>query len=173
MSKKLVRLKDKIKDIKVPQLIFVCDWHAVLNKLPSLLKKHFHLLQNNEKGARIYESPPTVAYRRHKSIKNYIVKNNSDKIRQSNKSTQPCGKCKLCKNIKNTNEIKNPRKNITIDLKDGGNCNSSGVIYAARCKQHDLICVGHTGEKLRDRFSKHRYDIKYRPDNSELARHFH
>ena len=61
----------------------------------------------------------------------------------------------------------------TIDLKDGGNCNSSGVIYAPRCKQHDLICVGHTGEKLRDRFSKHCYDIKYRPDNSELARHFH
>ena len=31
----------------------------------------------------------------------------------------------------------------------------------------------HTGEQLSERFSKHRYDIKNRPDNSELAKHFH
>ena len=30
-----------------------------------------------------------------------------------------------------------------------------------------------TSEKLSDRFSKHRYDIKKRPGNSELAEHFH
>ena len=41
------------------------------------------------------------------------------------------------------------------------------------CKKHNLICVGQTGERLCDRFSKHRYDIKNRPDNSELAEHFH
>ena len=50
---------------------------------------------------------------------------------------------------------------------------SSGVIYAATCTKHNLIYIGHTGEKLSDRFSKHRYDIKHRPDNSELAAHFH
>ena len=47
------------------------------------------------------------------------------------------------------------------------------MIYAAKCLKHQKIYVGHTGECLRDRFSKHRYDIKNRPDNSELARHFH
>ena len=30
-----------------------------------------------------------------------------------------------------------------------------------------------TGEQLSERFSKHRCDIKSRPDNSELAKHFH
>ena len=29
------------------------------------------------------------------------------------------------------------------------------------------------GEQHSERSSKHRYDIKNRPDNSELARHFH
>ena len=28
-------------------------------------------------------------------------------------------------------------------------------------------------EQLAERFFKHRYDIKNRPDNSELAKHFH
>ena len=33
--------------------------------------------------------------------------------------------------------------------------------------------IGHSGEQLSERFSKHRYDIKNRPDNSEIAKHFH
>ena len=33
--------------------------------------------------------------------------------------------------------------------------------------------IGHTGEQLSERFCKHCYDIKNRPDNSELAEHFH
>jgi len=45
------------------------------------------------------------------------------------------------------------------------------VIYAARCKIHDVIYIGHTGEELSQRFSKHRYDAKKRPDNNELAKH--
>ena len=33
--------------------------------------------------------------------------------------------------------------------------------------------MGHTGQTLATRFVKHRYDIKNRPNNSELAEHFH
>ena len=58
-------------------------------------------------------------------------------------------------------------------LKLHGDCKSRNVIYAALCKKHNLIYVGQTGETLSDRFSKHRYDIKKRPENSKLAQHFH
>ena len=59
------------------------------------------------------------------------------------------------------------------------NCSSEGIIYiyAARCKKHDSIHVGHTGVALRIRFDRHththRYDIRSRPGNSEQAEHFH
>ena len=33
--------------------------------------------------------------------------------------------------------------------------------------------IGHTGEQLSVRFSKYSYNIKNKPDNSELAKHFH
>ena len=46
-------------------------------------------------------------------------------------------------------------------------------MYAAWCKKHKLTYVGQTGGKLCDRFSKHRYDIKKRPENNELSEHFH
>ena len=35
------------------------------------------------------------------------------------------------------------------------------------------IYIGNTGEELRERFSKHRYDAKNRPDNNELTAHIH
>ena len=34
-----------------------------------------------------------------------------------------------------------------------------------------VVYIGHTGEELRSRFSKHRYDANKRPDNNELANH--
>lgn len=114
-----------------------------------------------------------MAFRRPKSIETYLVRNNRLSQEKKPTSTHPCGKCKLCRNICTADSITNTKQNITIELKDGGNCQSKNLVYAARCKKHDFICVGHTGERLCDRFAKHRYDIKKRPDNSELAEHFH
>ena len=104
-------LKDQTDGKKDSQLIFVCDWNPILKKLPSLLKRHFHPLQNNAKVAQIFKSQLSVAYRRLKSMKDYlIIHNNIEKPLQPPKSTQPSGKCKLCKNITNTNQVRNSRK---------------------------------------------------------------
>ena len=48
---------------------------------------------------------------------------------------------------------------ITIKLKEFGDCSSDVVIYAARCKKHDSIYVGHTGVGKRSRFDRHSYTI--------------
>ena len=164
-------LQDKITPRKDPQMILVCDWHPNLSIIPSILKKHYHLLRNDTKTSKIFTSPPTVAYRRPRCIKNLIVKNKS---RSKNiTSTTKCGKCKLCPNIKTSETVTNQQRNITIKINDGGNCRTRNVVYAAICKKCDLIYIGQTGEELRERFSNHRYDTKRRPDNNELAGHFH
>ena len=51
---------------------------------------------------------------------------------------------------------------------------NQGVIYAARCKKCDELCIGQTHKSTNLRFSGHRYDIKRRPEkeNTELATHF-
>ena len=41
-----------------------------------------------------------------------------------------------------------------------------------RTSSDDYFCIECTGEKLSGRFSKYRDDIKKRPDNNELAKHF-
>ena len=102
-----------------------------------------------------------------------VVKNDiKPKEKITKTTTFPCGKCKTCKYINTENQITNSRTGITSPVV-AGTCKSSGVIYVARYKKHNLLYVGHTGEILATRFAKHRYDIKNRPKNSELAEHFH
>ena len=36
-----------------------------------------------------------------------------------------------------------------------------------------ILCIGHTGEQLSERFSKHRCDINNTSYDIELAKHFH
>ena len=84
-----------------------------------------------------------------------------------------CGKCKLCPQINTVKLIINDKLNITEKIKGTGNCKEREIIYAAQCSKHKVVYIGHTGEQLSERFSKHRYDIKNRPDNNELAKHFH
>ena len=88
------------------------------------------------------------------------------------KSTSPCGNCKLCPLIKTDTSISNLQAKITKQIITGGNCKTTGLIYAATCKKHQLLYVGHTGKSLSSRFSNHRYDINKRPENNELASHF-
>ena len=170
-------LEETMKVKQDPQMIFVCDWHPNLSRLSTSLKKHFHLLQNDRKAKKVFTSTPMVAYRRTRTLKNILVKNklSEDCSSNQNTKTEPCRKpkCRMCKDIASTDTITNKKKNIKIKAEAGGNCQTTNLIYAVICTRHNAICVGQTGCSLASRFSKHRHDIKNRPDNTEIAEHFH
>ena len=100
-------LKDKPTKSEDSRVIFVADRRPVFKQLPAILKKHFPVLQNDVKLKTVFQSPPMVAFRRAKNIRNFVVCSDirNEKVSCSN-STIPCGKCKLCKNIMN----RSPRK---------------------------------------------------------------
>ena len=69
--------------------------------------------------------------------------------------------------------VTNGKLNVTEkEVKDTGNCKEKEIIYAAQCSKYNFLYIGDTGEQLAQRFSKHCYDIKNRPDNSDLAKNF-
>ena len=162
-------LKDKPKKAEDSQVIFITDRHPVFKQLPAILKKHYSVLQNDVKLKTVFQSPPKVAFRKAKNIRNFVVCNDTRNTNFScSNSTIPCGKCKLCKNIMENSPFSGTNLRFS-----GGNCKSSNVIYGAWCKTCKLCYVGQTGDQLSDRFSKHRYDCKRRPENCELSDHFH
>ena len=111
-----------------------------------------------------FPKPPTVAFRRKKNRSNYLIHNDIANEKAAKKNVCSNRTCKTCPLISKDGQL----KSLTT-----ANCKSSGVIYGARCKKHEKIYVGHTGESFGTRISKHRYDIKKRPENNELATHFH
>ena len=62
--------------------------------------------------------------------------------------------------ISSDETLKNIHNGKEIKKLDGGNCRTANIVYAARGKIHGDIYIGNTGEEMRDRFSKHRYDAE-------------
>ena len=85
------------------------------------------------------------------------------------KEPTKCKGCKLCKIINNEDILINKNNGAQVRTKKGGHCQSTGVIYAVTCIKCQQIYVGHTGETMAKRWSKHKCDIRNRPDQNELA----
>ena len=155
----------------------VTTWDPALKHLSKILQEKYH--QHIEKDIylkKVFPRKPIISFRKMKSIRNYIVRADLDEANDQKKSkiTTPCYSCrKTCHLISSDETLKNMQNGIEIKKLDGGNCRTANIAYAARCKIHGDIYIGNTGEELRERFSKHRYDTKNRPDNNELTAHIH
>ena len=85
-------LLDKERPKKDPQMIFVSEWHPSLSKLPTILKKHYHLLQSDQNLSKVFPDPPSVAFRRPKSIRNHLIRGDILPTKKEPTCTMPCGK---------------------------------------------------------------------------------
>ena len=154
------------------QYIRLCASIIVQRKfsaIPSILKNNFHLISSHPKLSKIFKQKPTVTYRKNKSLSDHLFKNDIAN-QQLHSNVTPCGKCKLFPQINTAKLITNDKLNKMEKIKGTGNCKEREIIYAAQCSKHKVLYIGHTGEQLSERFSKHCYDIKNRPDNIELAK---
>ena len=171
MSRKEL-LQEKIESAeKDPQSVFVCTWHPKLHRLSTILNENFKILQNDPKLNPIFKDNPTVAFRRKKSLKNILCRNDvKEKFQQ-----EPgfCKGCQLCDKMSDKDTLTNRKNGVSVCIKPGGCCQSSGVVYAIYCKKCDEIYFGETKKTMAQRWSGHKYDIRKRPDNNELASHCH
>ena len=137
-------LKPKERKQKDPSMIFVTTWHPKLSRLPTILRSHFHHLQNSEHSS-LFTELPTVAFKRMRTLGNMIVRNDVTPKEKTTSATLPCNKpknCrKMCKLINTNHSIFNSKNERRMRLPAGGNCSSKNLIYAARCRIHDEICI--------------------------------
>ena len=67
--------------------------------------------------------------------------------------------------------VVNEKNGLSVKTTPGGHCKSSGVVYAIHCKKCKMLYIGETGKTISERYGGHKYDIKKRPDNCDLAKH--
>jgi len=166
-------LNNKIINKQDTNTTFVCTYHPKLDSLPLKLQEHYKILESDHLTSKIFKEKPLVAFRKSKSIQHTIVRNDINPKCLDNINDQqitPCTNCKTCKLLTHEKFITTPN-NRRFELKTKIHCRAKNIVYAAKCKHHKTVYVGHTGEELRTRFNKHRYDAKKRPENNELAKH--
>lgn len=171
--KELLGVNKKTNSRQDPNSILVCTWHPNLSKLTSTLNKNYEILDNDPSLRTIFVERPIVAFRRKKNLANLLCKNDVRKKHTDHDEQVRTCKCQVCKLMSKSDSVTNPRNGLSLKLKPGGNCRSTGIVYAVKCRKCKQLYIGHSGNDMCDRYGKHKYDIKKRPDQNELATHCH
>ena len=97
-----------------------------------------------------------VAFRRLKNLKDILVHSGS---RQEDVSPEVLRckntRCKCCDHL-----VEEKQFNINgkvHELRSGGSCKSSNIVYGVRCKSCGVWYIGETSMKLHERLNQHRY----------------
>ena len=54
---------------------FAYDWHPTLTQLPGMIKKHHHILKQDQELRNLFKEPLTVAFGGTKTVRSQIIKN--------------------------------------------------------------------------------------------------
>ena len=135
---------------------FVITFHPRLRKLGTVLNRYFYLLQSNERLKKAFPQAPMVAFRRLRNLKDMLVHSGSQK-EDCTQTVSKCGniRCKCCSHLEEKIDFNINGKQH--ELRGGGSCKTSNLIYGVRCKLCGLWYVGESGMKLHERLNQHCY----------------
>ena len=132
---KLLPQKQKNENEK---LIMVTTCHPALKHLSKILRENYH--QHIEKDTyliKIFPQKPIIAFRKMKSIRNYIVRKDIKKANDQKKPkiTTLSYSCRKHVTLFDSNEtLKNIHNGKEIKKLDGGNCRTANIVYKADVK---------------------------------------
>ena len=158
--------KKKETNSRVP---CVLTFHPRLRSMGTVLKKHFKLLQGNERLQEAFQEPPMVAFKRLRNLKDVLVHSGDWKEEGvSIDEVKRCSdkRCKCCKHVQEKTEFEIMKKNHVV--KKGGSCETENVIYGLRCLQCDKWYIGESSMKLRSRLNGHRASVVRLRDGKAL-----
>ena len=160
----------------------IVTYNPALPNLSETLRKHWKMLHTSAEMQHL-STPPMIAYRRSRNLKELLVKASLTYPNKQGKSgkivqnpMEPCQKirCTICpKLIKKmifTSSI-TKRSYKKYDLCYRGDCNTRNVIYLLTCSKCTSQYVGETKRTLCERMKEHLADIRHVRD-SPVARHF-
>ena len=108
---------------------YVLTFHPRLRSLGTVLKRHFYLLQTNDRLKKAFVEPPMVAFRRLKNLKDFLVHSGSSKGEREEQDVVKCkaARCKCCSHIQKQSKFVIRGKQH--EVRYGGTCKSTNVIY--------------------------------------------
>ena len=166
----LLTYKKKAKETRIP---LVLPFHHKFTGISQVLKESYnHMIRNYPQLKKVFPAPPLVSFRRAANLRDKLVKANHHKVPiETLPPTNLRTKAQI-DHLMNKNATLHNNKSGRSCKIEGGAANTAGVIYAAECQKHDVICVGHTGQPINARFNLHRSNITCHNMTCELVEHF-
>ena len=153
-------------------------YHPDLPKVRDIVDKNWSIIESSDELKDIYQSKPVMAFRRPKSLRDFLVrarlKPNSDDDNQTGEC-RPCGRkrCQCCKMITTAGTVKSS-SGATVRLRQNTDCTTENVVYLISCSSCNKQYVGETKGPLNKRMNGHRDDWRHRRfERSPTAEHFH
>ena len=151
----LLQYKEKNNKSRIP---FVVTYHPDLKNLSSIIRKNWNLIENDPTLKKLFPTPPVMAYRRPKNIKDILVRATVNKTPSVPGGYQPCGRrnCMCCSaaNTENTFTSYTTKEKYTIY--NTTNCKTKNSIYVLTCETCGLQYVGESETTFNKRLNNHR-----------------
>ena len=155
----LLEYKGKNKIQRIP---LVVTYHPDLKHLSSVIRKHWHLIEQDPTLKKLLPEPPVMAYRRPKSLRDILVRATIKKDSPENPGGgyTPCRRvtsnCMCCKaaNTSSTFQSSVTKQKYKIYCKTS--CKTSNCIYLLTCGTCNIQYVGQTQTPFNERLNKHR-----------------
>jgi hypothetical protein len=154
------------KTDKAVTVNLVTTYHPGLQKLNTLLKTGFKILECSSQTKGLIDKPPTIVYRQPPNLKNQLVhpKLPDPSVKPPDRLPfgYPCGekRCKTCEIHLPTKTFSSTSYKKQYDIKDHLNCKSENLIYQLQCNKCPAQYIGLTTQTLRGRMNGHRQDVK-------------
>lgn len=158
---------------------FVSTFSDSSSHICQILRKHWGILKDSFTQIVEFHSPPVMAYRRGRSIKDSLVKSEvSTKPLSKQKffgvrgvGTFPCLNCINCKIIEKGDSFVHPTSGKSYKIRNYYTCTSDWVVYILKCPC-SLIYVGETTCDLKTRLNNHRFTIRKKRLDLPVSKHF-
>ncbi|XP_075445305.1 uncharacterized protein LOC142488853 [Ascaphus truei] len=159
------------------RIVFSTTYNRASNLVRFTIRKHWHLLQNDEVLAASCQTPPLIAYRRGRNLSdNLIHADNKDHyhtphfLEGGKQGNFRCMNCSVCNSLTTGDVFCHPHSGKKITIHNRITCRSTFVVYIIRCPC-GLVYVGKTTRMLKVRYIEHKSVIRKGTDPTVLVQH--
>ena len=170
----------KVEVKKTTREVLSLTYHPGLPSASTILRKHYSvMLVEDPDMQEVLTAPSLVCYRRHKNLKDLLVRAKVPNKRKRRRPTglKPChtkgGCCIMCSYCPTTKTHKCFRTGESWDISTPIDCETVNVIYKITCQRcPSFVYVGETQRKAKERFYDHRSYVANKNLDTATGRHF-
>ena len=170
----------KVQSKTTTREAYITTYHPALPSLSKIVRKHHHVMKESDpQMERCFPEPSLVCYRRHKSIKDHLIRARVSTKRRTKKRPngfKPCGAlCVMCALSPPATKHKCHKTGKEWKITSPMDCHTENIIYKISCKKDrckDFVYIGETQRQAIKRFYDHKSYVNTERVETPAGYHF-